>query len=145
MSKGTKVLLTGIPIGDVSSFYYNESRQRAIVTMTIQNGIEIPDDSVVMIVTDGLLGSKYLKIQPGGDTAMMKPGAQFDYTQDSIVFEEILQKVILNAEKTREKAKEEKQKQEKEHPTEKKGNRAFNETTVPLVPVSYSAKAWVIQ
>ena len=81
----------------------------------------------------------------GGDTEMMKPGGQFDYTQDSINFEDILQKVILNAEKTRQKQKEEKEKQEKEHPTEKKGNRASNETTLPLVPVTYSASTWVNQ
>jgi phospholipid/cholesterol/gamma-HCH transport system substrate-binding protein len=143
VSKGTKVLLTGIPVGEVSSFRYDESRQRAVVTLTIQDGIEIPVDSVVMIVTDGLLGGKYLKIQPGGDTAMMKPGGQFDYTQDSIVFEEILEKVILNAEKTRQKDKEEKQKQEKEEPPVRKPNRAFNETGASRVAASDSARAWV--
>lgn len=141
VSKGTKVLLTGIPVGDVAGFHYNEKRQRAMVTLTIKKGIEIPDDSVVMIVTDGLLGAKYLKIQPGGDTEMMQPGAQFDYTQDSIVFEDILQKVILNAERARKKAKEEKQKQEKEHP--KNPNRAFNETNGPRVAEADSARVWV--
>jgi phospholipid/cholesterol/gamma-HCH transport system substrate-binding protein len=143
VTKDTKILLTGIQVGTVTSFRYNESRQRAIVEMTIKDGIEIPVDSVVMIVTDGLLGGKYLKIQPGGDTAMMKPGTQFDYTQDSIVFEEILEKVILNAEKTRQKEKEDKQKQEKEQPTEKKPNRASNETTAFRVAASNTARSWV--
>lgn len=127
VSKGTKVLLTGIPVGEVAGFYYNETRQRAVLTMTIRNGIEIPLDSVVMIVTDGLLGGKYLKIQPGGDTEMMKPGGQFDYTQDSIVFEEILEKVILNAEKTRQKEKEEKEKQKQDQTPARKPNQAFND------------------
>lgn len=124
VSKGTKVLLTGLQVGDVDSFYYNEERQRAILTMSIRKGIEIPLDSVVMIVTDGLLGGKYLKIQAGGDTEMMKPGAQFDYTQDSIVFEEILEKVILNAEQSRKKAKEDQEKKDDDAP-KKKPNEAF--------------------
>ena len=128
VAKGTKILLTGIPVGEVAGFYYNEERQRAVVLMTIRDGIRIPLDSVVMIVTDGLLGGKYLKIQAGGDSEMMAPGGQFDYTQDSIVFEEILEKVILNAEKTRQKEKEEKEKKEKsqEQQPARKPNQAFD-------------------
>lgn len=124
VSPGTKVLLTGLPVGEVDSFYYNEQRQRAILTMSIRDGIEVPLDSVVMIVTDGLLGGKYLKIQAGGDTEMMKPGGQFDYTQDSIVFEEILEKVILNAEENRKKAKEAADKEKKDGKPAKNPNEA---------------------
>jgi phospholipid/cholesterol/gamma-HCH transport system substrate-binding protein len=127
VAKGTKVLLAGIPVGEVSDFVYNEARQRAILTMTLRDGILIPLDSVVMIVTDGLLGGKYLKIQAGGDTEMMKPGGQFDYTQDSIVFEEILEKVILNAEKTREKEKEAKQKEKEQQEQAPAPNRVFDD------------------
>ena len=122
VAKGTKILMTGLPVGDVDGIAYNEKRQRAVVTMSIRNGIEIPLDSVVMIVTDGLLGAKYLKIQAGGDTEVMKPGGQFDYTQDSIAFEEILEKVIVNAEKTRRKEMEE---NKKEGAPAKKPNEAF--------------------
>ena len=121
VSKGTRILLTGLPVGDVDKYYYDENQQRAVVTMSVQHGIEIPLDSVVMIVTDGLLGAKYLKIQAGGDTEMMKPGDQFEYTQDSIVLEEILEKVILNAEQKR---KEEKEKKDGDTPA-KKPNKAF--------------------
>ena len=124
VSPGTKVLLTGLPVGEVDTFFYSEQRQRAIVTLSIRHGIEIPLDSVVMIVTDGLLGGKYLKIQAGGDTEMMKPGDQFDYTQDSIVFEEILQKVILNAEENRKREKEAREKEEKEGKPTKNPNEA---------------------
>ena len=141
VAKGTKILLTGIPVGEVAGFYYNEERQRAVVSMTIRDGIQIPLDSVVMIVTDGLLGGKYLKIQAGGDTEMMKPGGQFDYTQDSIVFEEILEKVILNAEKTRQKEKEEKEKSQEQEPP-RKPNQALDESTPARTGLGL-ANAWV--
>lgn len=127
VAKGTKVLLAGIPVGEVSDFAYNEVRQRAILTMTLRDGIQIPLDSVVMIVTDGLLGGKYLKIQAGGDIEMMKPGGQFDYTQDSIVFEEILEKVILNAEKSREKEKEAREKEKQQQEQAPAPNRVFDD------------------
>jgi len=143
VSKGTKVLLTGLPIGQVEGFSYNEQRQRAVLTMTIRNGIEIPLDSVVMIVSDGLLGAKYLKIQAGGDTAVMKPGGQFDYTQDSIVFEEILQKVILNAEQTRRKEKEEKEKNKDGGKPAKKPNEASLSGGAVRLAVSDLPHAWM--
>jgi phospholipid/cholesterol/gamma-HCH transport system substrate-binding protein len=141
VAKGTKVLLAGIPVGEVSDFVYNEARQRAILTMTLRDGILIPLDSVVMIVTDGLLGGKYLKIQAGGDTEMMKPGGQFDYTQDSIVFEEILEKVILNAEKTREKEKEAKQKEKEPQEQAPAPNRVFDDGSALRFAHSTFAKA----
>lgn len=143
VSKGTKILLTGIPVGEVASFFYNEERQRAVVSMTIRDGIQIPLDSVVMIVTDGLLGGKYLKIQAGGDSEMMAPGGQFDYTQDSIVFEEILEKVILNAERTRQKEKEEKEKSQEQEPA-RKPNQAFDDRAPARAGVGL-ANAWVKQ
>jgi len=143
VSKGTKVLLTGLPVGQVDEFYYNEERQRAILMMSIRNDIEIPLDSVVMIVTDGLLGAKYLKIQAGGDTEMMKPGGQFDYTQDSIVFEEILEKVILNAEQSRRKQQEEKDKNKDEEKPAKKPNEASLSGGATRVAESRLPNAWM--
>jgi phospholipid/cholesterol/gamma-HCH transport system substrate-binding protein len=143
VSKGTKVLLTGLPVGQVDRFTYNEERQRAILVMSIRDGIGIPLDSVVLIVTDGLLGAKYLKIQAGGDSEMMKPGGQFDYTQDSIVFEEILQKVILNAEQTRRKQQEEKDKNKDDKTPGKKPNEASLSGGATRLADSEFPNAWV--
>ncbi|HEY5701785.1 MAG TPA: MlaD family protein [Gammaproteobacteria bacterium] len=103
---GTKVLLTGIQIGQVTRQYYERESQRAVLHFTIRPGMSIPIDSVALIVSDGMLGGKYIKIQPGGELEMMRPGETFEYVQDSIVFEEILEKVILNAERRRGDAKE---------------------------------------
>ncbi len=103
---GTKVLLTGIEIGKVAGYTYDLEGQRAIVTFTIRDDIKIPLDSVALIVSDGLLGAKYIKIQPGGEIDMMQSGDEFEYVQDAIAFEEILEKVILNAEQQRSRDKE---------------------------------------
>ena len=108
VAPGTKLLLAGIPIGEVTEFEYELDSQRAAVSLTVQDGIKIPLDSVVLIVTDGLLGNKYLKSQPGGEEERMQDGDEFEYVQDSIIFEEILEKVILNAEQQRNKKKQEK-------------------------------------
>ncbi len=132
---GTKVLLTGIQIGQISDYSYDMEGQRAVVKLTIKNGIKIPLDSVVLIVSDGLLGPKYLKIQPGGDIDNMQSGDEFEYVQDSIVFEEILEKVILNAEQNR-------KKKEKENETKKRPNQASTDGAVKALkpsPISFES------
>lgn len=114
VSVGTKVLLTGIQVGDVTALSYDDKSERAMLDFVIRPDIKIPMDSVALIVTDGLLGAKYIKIQPGGDTEVMKPGDAFEYVQDSIAFEEILEKVILNAEEKQKRLKDDKDKPKKE-------------------------------
>ena len=111
---GTKVLLTGIPVGDVGRMYYDDKSERAVLDFVIRPDIKIPADSVALIVTDGLLGAKYIKIQPGGDEEMLKPGDAFEYVQGSIAFEEILEKVIVNAEQKRREEKKEKPEKDKQ-------------------------------
>lgn len=106
---GTKVLLTGIQVGEVVRRKYEPGQQRAVIVMNMRGDVEIPLDTVAMIVSDGLMGNKYIKLQPGGEVDMMRDGDEFEYVQDSIIFEEILEKVILNAEQKRRKQEEEKQ------------------------------------
>lgn len=110
VTAGTKVLLAGIQVGEVVRRAYEPDRQRAVIVMSLRSDIAIPLDSVAMIVSDGLMGNKYVKLQPGGEVEMLRDGDSFEYVQDSIIFEEILEKVILNAEQKRKKQQEEEEK-----------------------------------
>ncbi len=103
---GTEVLLAGIRVGKVTARRYEPDGHRATLVMSIDPAVRIPVDSVAMIVSSGLLGGKYLKLEPGGEEEMMQPGDSFEYVQDSIIFEELLEKVVLDAEARRKKRKE---------------------------------------
>ena len=67
---------------------------KAILTMEIRDGIHIPDDSSASIVSSGLVGSKYIEIEPGGSEDMIAPGGEFSYTQDAMVIEELLDRIV---------------------------------------------------
>ena len=60
-----------------------------------------------MIASDGILGGKYVKLNIGGSMDMLAPGRSFEYVQDSVIVEALLEKVILWAESRRDKAREE--------------------------------------
>ena len=98
---GSAILMAGIQIGTVTAERFDTSTNNAILTFRIDDDIVIPYDSVAMIVSDGILGGKYVKIAPGGDFDNLADGDQFEYVQDAVVFEELLEKVITAAEQRR--------------------------------------------
>ena len=50
---------------------------KANLTKDIKAGIHIPDDSSASIVSSGLVGSKYIEIEPGGSEDMIAQGGEF--------------------------------------------------------------------
>jgi len=112
ITEGSDVMLAGVPVGKVTSEAFDTQTNNAILTMTIDEEYAFPIDSVAMIVSEGIFGSKFIKVSPGGDFEMLEPGDEFEYVQDSVIFEELLQKVILAAEAQRLKAQEERARQE---------------------------------
>ena len=71
---GTDVVLSGVKIGKVTSQTYVPDGHRALVTMHIRNDIQLPIDSVVLVLSSGMLGGKYLKLEPGGEVDTLEPG-----------------------------------------------------------------------
>lgn len=92
------VRLAGIRIGEVVAEDFLPQTDRARVTLVIKPDVMIPSDSAAIVASDGFFGSKYIKIDPGGDTEALAPGSAFSYTQDSVDFERLLQRMVADAE-----------------------------------------------
>ena len=90
---GDKVRMAGVDVGRVVSAKLGLG-YHALLTMEIKEGIEIPDDSSASIVSSGLMGNKYIEIEPGGSEDFLPHGGQFNYTQDAIVLEELLDRIV---------------------------------------------------
>ena len=85
--------MAGIDIGYVEDSVL-DSNFRATLTLKIKSGIAIPDDSSAAIVSSGILGGKYIEIEPGGSEEFLTEGAEFVYTQDAMVLEELVDRII---------------------------------------------------
>ena len=96
ISVGTQVRLSGLVVGQVVGTRLDE-RFRAIVQMRLQSGLQLSADTAAAIYTDGLLGAKYIVLQPGGDEKLLPPGGMIRYTQDSVVMEDLLETIIAEA------------------------------------------------
>jgi phospholipid/cholesterol/gamma-HCH transport system substrate-binding protein len=84
LSNGTEVKLSGIKVGTVSALTLDPKSYLAIVHMSINDNVQIPDDSSIKITSAQLLGNSYLSLTPGGSDAMLKPGGEIKNTQGSV-------------------------------------------------------------
>ena len=93
LSIGDKVRLAGVDVGHVDKSVLDEDF-RATLTLKIREGTLIPDDSSASIVSSGIMGSKYIEIEPGGSEEYIENEGEFFYTQDAIVLEELVDRII---------------------------------------------------
>lgn len=77
---GNPVQMLGLEIGRVSKFTMDQDNQLAIVELKINKGIEIYDDAIASIKTEGLIGDKYVSVDAGGGGDLLAPG---DYITDT--------------------------------------------------------------
>ena len=65
-----------------------------MVYLAIEKKRLIPDDSSLSIQTDGLFGSKFLSLEPGGTNNYLKNDDEIIFTEDSLLVQDLLRKII---------------------------------------------------
>ena len=94
VSVGTDVRLAGVKIGTVTSVTLNPETYRADTVVSVVNGIEIPDDSAIIVASEGLLGGNFVEVIPGGSPFFFEPGAEIDDTQGAVSLISLLLKFV---------------------------------------------------
>ena len=99
LSVGDSVYLAGTQIGKVID--KKISRDATVtVWMHVDDGnVAIPRDSSASIQTDGLFGSKFIVIEPGGEDVIMEHEGVLFYTESSIELGDILDQIIAQGER----------------------------------------------
>ncbi len=107
LSIGNDVRLAGVNVGKVIDMKIDEN-YRVILTMEIKDGIQIPDDSSASIVSNGVLGGKYIELEPGGSEEYLEQGSEISFVRDAMVLEEVVDRIIGLGKAKRQKQKEQK-------------------------------------
>ena len=89
------VEITGIKVGKVERLSIDQENQAALVALKINNGINIYDDANAVIKTAGLIGDKFVKIEPGGSGSILKPGGTIIDTSVPLDIEDMIGKYVL--------------------------------------------------
>ena len=64
--------------------------------LSLKKDIKIPDDSIISIRSDGLLGGKFLDIKPGVSDNYLNNNDVFSATQSAINLEDLIGKVVAS-------------------------------------------------
>ncbi len=84
LAVGTDVRMAGITIGTITDMQINTLTHKADVTMAIASDIEVYEDSLVKVTSDGLLGEAYANIQQGAVPIALMDGDRIVDTQSRI-------------------------------------------------------------
>ncbi len=92
----SKVSIGGVVIGRVAEIRLDQDTYTALVRMEIDRDVQtISTDSTATILTDGLLGGKYIGISIGAEEAFLVNGDEITDTQSAIVLEELIGRFLL--------------------------------------------------
>lgn len=108
LNVGDKVRMSGITIGRVIGAKLDENFHSKL-TLELDSSYKIPEDSSASIVSFGLIGGKYVEIDVGGSDEYIQPEGSIEYTQDAMILEELLDRIISmgKAKRTKPQKKEE--------------------------------------
>lgn len=102
---GTDVRLSGVKVGTVTDIEIDPESYLAVVKMDIEPAVKLPKDTSAEIITNGLLGSKYIAVVPGGEEDYLKSGEEIKHTQAAVSLEAMIGQLIFSKKDKEEESK----------------------------------------
>ena len=93
----SSVQMAGVEIGRVKSISLDTQDFVAVVKMKIKNGVPIQEDAIASIKTSGLIGDKYVSIQPGGSEELLRDGGVITDTESAVDIEGLISKYVFGS------------------------------------------------
>ena len=94
------VKIGGVTVGMVDSIRLDPVVFEAIVEMRIDRRFsDIPTDTGASILTSGVLGDRYIGLDPGGALEALADGDEIFITQSAVVLETLISKYLFNSDK----------------------------------------------
>ncbi len=93
LKAGSAVEIAGVEIGRVEAITLADYQAR--VRIRIRSDVKLQEDSIASIKTKGLIGEKYVRINPGGSDRIIPPNGRIREVEPPVDFEELLSKYIF--------------------------------------------------
>jgi phospholipid/cholesterol/gamma-HCH transport system substrate-binding protein len=90
---GAAVEIAGVGIGRVQSIRLKD--YQAQVKMQIDDGVKLQQDAIVSIKTKGLIGEKFVQINPGGSDKTVAPEGRLTEVEAPVDIEELISKYVF--------------------------------------------------
>ena len=102
------IKIGGVMVGKIDTIELDPITFEAVVTMRIDKRFnEIPIDTSASILTSGVLGDRYIGLEPGGALEVLQDGDELFITQSAVVLEQLVSKYLFNTKKSSDDGEEE--------------------------------------
>ena len=92
------VKIAGVTVGMVESIVLDPVMFEAVVNMNIASRFnEIPSDTGASVLTSGVLGDRYIGLEPGGAPDALADGDELFISQSALILEQVIGKYLFNA------------------------------------------------
>ncbi|MAU41908.1 MAG: outer membrane lipid asymmetry maintenance protein MlaD [Kordiimonas sp.] len=81
---GGDVRMSGIKVGTIIDQYLDKETYQAVVRMSVDKEVKLPEDTFAKITSEGLLGGNYLVLDPGGSDVFLEDGDEIEETQGAV-------------------------------------------------------------
>lgn len=78
---GNSIEMLGVEIGEIAGFSMDQEKSVVVAELRVKKPIKVYDDAIASIKTAGLIGDKYVSIDPGGAGELLKPGGTITQTE----------------------------------------------------------------
>ncbi len=95
---GADVRLAGVRIGTVTAMDLNPETFRADTTFAIEDSVALPEDTAVVVASEGLLGGTYIEMLPGGSPLNLESGDEIEDTQSAVSLMTLLLRYVTGSE-----------------------------------------------
>ncbi len=97
LQTGSDVRMRGVKVGVVSDLTLDPETFDAVVTMSIDRGLQLPQDTLAGIGSDGVLGGKFVSLIPGDESLVLSVGEEIAQTRDFKSLEDQVSDIIFLA------------------------------------------------
>jgi phospholipid/cholesterol/gamma-HCH transport system substrate-binding protein len=97
LAVGSDVRISGVKVGSVAARALDPQTYAAIVTMTIDDGVALPEDTIASIANEGPLGGRYVRLEPGTSATALTPGGVIKQTRGYRSLEDQVGEIIFLA------------------------------------------------
>ncbi len=91
---GSDVRMAGVKVGTITALDLNPKTFFADATVSVKADLLLPDDSAILISSEGLLGGNFIELVPGGSETNLQPGDEIEDTQGSVSLITLLMKFV---------------------------------------------------
>jgi len=91
---GSDVRIGGVKVGTVAGMTLDPVSFRADLRLSLRPDLVLPDDTLAVIASEGLLGGAFIELMPGGSPFDLAPGDRIEQTQSAVSLVTLLMRAV---------------------------------------------------